>query len=79
LRGGAVGDDAAEGGGAGEADEHREGGGNFGDGVFAVALAGELGGHDAKDVGAVMQKDDAGIVAHGFELSGFIGDLQGVG
>ena len=33
-------------------------------------------GHDADHVGAAFDEDDAGIVAHGFERSGLVGDFQ---
>src|SRR5882762_7674345 len=48
----------------------------FPDGFFSVALAAEIGGHRAEDVGAVRYEDDTGVVAHGFEGAGLVGDLQ---
>lgn len=80
LGGVAVGDDTPIRRRASESVEHGvSGSGDFSDGIFSVALAGEIGGHEAENVGAIAEENDAGIVADGFEFAGLIGDLQVVG
>src|SRR5208283_2495678 len=52
---------------------------NIADGLFSVTLAMQVGRHDAENVRPLVDEDQAGIIAHTFELAGLVGDLQIVG
>ncbi len=71
------GDDSAVFGGAAEAVEHAPGlQRNLADRLFPVALVAQKRGHHANHVGTAFDKDDAGIIAHGFQFAGLVGDLE---